>query len=532
MAAAIGFVGLNFAPLLASAQGQSPSCTTAPCGYDWSANGGVTSTTSYMESHRFQRHSVVTSDGYIHIIVNTGAPTTIPGSSNSGALEMLTSPNNGLNWYPTFIFPGTVGSQSINLTVSTDDIRLVTTGMGQYLQVAYDVQGVGSGNTNAVMFTELSYTASLPVPNASNTWAPMTGYPQSVISTTSGTVYQQPAFAIDGPGNIWLTDFEIPQSGTGGTQGTGGQIGVYEYSSNPNTTSWVNTGLGNSLPCSGVSSVGSPSPNITCGGTTDSTGVQHAARPVFVPYRQINTSNPANIGVIYQSGNCLFWVTINVNNASPVSAAQELSSASNLSANPGNSGCNLPSGQSGYYDTAASISTNPITGDQYLGFAVTVASGTNSSPPPPTPTSVYALTYQASNASWMTGNGQLLTGPSKAPNTPVYVKTALVTASGASNANAYMFINYGTNSPLEAVAAPVLSQSNPTVVPYSQVAVLNHSAAGSGQSYANPRIDAPEYINANISKISIVPVWEQYTSSTTINGIAIQSLIYWNNLPN
>ena len=523
IAVALWGLGLGIWSPAASAQSLSSCTLSSPCvGYDWGAPGG-TSTTSYMESHRFQRHSVVTSDGYIHIIVNTGTVQTVSTGSGTatGALILYTSANNGGTWYPSYVFSGTVGSQP-NGAVSTDDVHLVTNGTGQYLEVAYDQEAVSgvTGVVNAVIFTELAYSPSNAQPATRPTWTVMSGYPQTVtpIPNTSGTTYQQPAFAEDGSLNTWLTDFEIPSSGT-----AGGQIGVYEYSSSD--TGWVNTTLGISLPCSGSGSNGGSGSGGSCtGGNPDTTGTQHASRPVFVPLRRIYTTTPANIGVIYQSNNCLFWVTINVNNSPQVSTAQELSNFSNASANPGNTGCNLPDAQSSYDDTAASIATNPTTGDQYLGFAVNVTGSTDASPL----TNVYTLTYQASTATWMTSNGQLWAGPTSHPDTPVYVKSALITPVGSSTTYAYMFINYGALSWLEVLTAPILS-ATVTSTSYAPFAYLSHSQA-TGASYDNPRIDVPEYLNTSISgNLSVVPAWEQYVISTTSGA---QSLIYWNNVPN
>ncbi|HEY5102799.1 MAG TPA: hypothetical protein VII70_08445 [Steroidobacteraceae bacterium] len=102
----------------------------------------------------------------MHIIVNTGATT--------GALQLYSSPNNGVSWYNTYTLVGTQTLQA-NYTVSTDDVALRTDeGGNQYLDIAYD-QETAEGGVNALMFTELAYT---PPPNAMSapSWAPTARY--------------------------------------------------------------------------------------------------------------------------------------------------------------------------------------------------------------------------------------------------------------------------------------------------------------------------------------------------------------------
>jgi hypothetical protein len=123
-------VGLSLVSISAGAQ-SIPTYT----GYDWQAGmmggtGGNISYTSYMASHREQHHSAVTSDGAIHIIVNTGV--------NGAALQLYSSFDNGSTWCaPIPAFSGTAtGDSATNSTVSTDDVVLVTVGGTEYLQVA------------------------------------------------------------------------------------------------------------------------------------------------------------------------------------------------------------------------------------------------------------------------------------------------------------------------------------------------------------------------------------------------------------
>jgi len=150
-------------------------------GSDWQAAGGVPSSTTYMASHRMQRHSVITSDGAIHIIVNTGTPSSYNGSAQTGTLQLYSSSDHGTTWVNTYTFPGTETSQQPgNYTVSTDDVALRTDRAGnQFLDVAYDQETAGGAAANALMFTELLYRSNA---SRTNTWrlAPNSSYSQMV----------------------------------------------------------------------------------------------------------------------------------------------------------------------------------------------------------------------------------------------------------------------------------------------------------------------------------------------------------------
>ena len=421
-------------------------------GVDW---GGTTSTTSYMASHRFQRHSVVTSEGAIHIIVNTGL---VSGSSSTGALELWT--NSGSSWSRAKTFYYSVGYQSNN-TVSTDDVNLVEVSGTQYLQVAYDVQGVplsGGGTGNAVMYTVLSYNPT------SHTWTEGVHYPVMAASNAS-LIYQQPAITEDQSGGLWLTSLVLNSTVTGG------QINIFKRVSGvwTNMASIVTTGQ-----------------------------IPHAGRPVMVP------SATADIGLLYQANHsglpCLYWVTVT---GTLVSASTELSQYSN---SPASTQCNLASQQTAWDDTAASIATDPSTGDQYLGFAVENGSGG---------TAVYTITYEASTAAWLTATAQTL-----AFADAVYVKSALqnLTTSGTTTPYpiAYMVVNTGG-------AGELLFLSSDTLETGSTMYTVGNDLSAMLQpgTYLNPRIEVPQYINSAFD----VPVWEQYL--TTMMGTP-RSLVFWN----
>jgi hypothetical protein len=230
--------------------------------------------------------------------------------------------------------------------------------------------------------------------------------------------------------------------------------------------------------------------------------ILHAPRPVFVG------PDITEIGLIYQADNCLFWLTLTPTTVGPWT---ELSSYSNNTENENPPVCNLPDPpQELWGDTAASVATDPVSGDQYLGFVVGAL----------TDSSVYALTYQASSGSWLNVGTVPVTID---PTTPTYVKTTFATAAD-SNTYAYMFVNVAGQ--LQFFASQTLSAGSTM---YNSVDYLTHSGPGTGQSYSNPRIDAPEYItySATSPTITTIPVWEQYT----FEAGPVESLIYWKNVP-
>ena len=183
----------------------------------------------------------------------------------------------------------------------------------------------------------------------------------------------------------------------------------------------------------------------------------------------------------------------------------------------------MPTSQNLWNDTAASVATNPLTGDQYLGFVIQYPSGMST-------TAVYALTCEASTATWLTSSGQLLTG-NQSPASSVYVKSTLqeVTVGGtATYPNAYMFINDAPGLDFSS------TQTLPTVstTSYAFVDYLDPNPNPTNPtSFSNPRIEAPEYIPYYGALLSTVPVWEQYTSNTSVTP-ETESLIYWIDVPN
>lgn len=493
MATATGFWGVGLWSAPVGGQSLPPACSGTACvGSDW---GAATSTNSYMASHREQRHSVVTSDNAIHIIVNTGTQASYNGGPQTGTLQLYSSTNNGGTWVNTYTLVGTETLQS-NKTVSTDDVALRTDGAGnQFLDIAYDTE---TGGGNALMFTELRYRPGLSLVNR---WNATASYPLT-ISSSGSTIYQQPAFAQDQDGNLWLADLELNSSITQG--------GIALYQRKNGTWGSVAVNIpNNTFPPNG------PSQSlITSQGYS---AFAHAPRPVFIT-PNINNLLFGTIGLLFQTAepnsttlDCLYWTTITGDAASGGTATTpvELSQYSNAPSTL----CNLPAAQSTYPDTALSVATDLTTGNQYLGFVITSPAGST------TGEAVYAMSYNGTTNMWNT-SGQSFNNNNN--NNTVYVKSVYATDNSA-NTYSYMIVNLGGTA-LELYASPTLSTTQTNTM-YTAIDNLTYGSFG---PVTNPRIEAPQYVNSN-STFTTVPIWLQYTSTFPLNP---QSLLYWNSIPN
>jgi hypothetical protein len=258
-----------------------------------------------------------------------------------------------------------------------------------------------------------------------------------------------------------------------------------------------------------------PSPSlISLQGTN---AFAHAPRPVFVQ-PNINNFLFGTIGLLFQgpaSGSstvdCLYWTSITGDAASGASATTpvELSQYSNAP-----NQCNLPATQSTFPDTAFSVATNLITGDQYLGYVINDGSGPNQNE------AVFAMSYNGTTNTWNTTGGATFNNGGN--NNVVYVKSVYATDSNA-NTYSYMIVNQGGSS-LELYASPTLSTTQTNTV-YAAIENLTYGSSG---TFTNPRIEAPQYVNTNSNpNFPYVPIWLQYVTTGTT-----QSLLYWNQIPN
>jgi hypothetical protein len=418
----LGYLGAVVGGLLL----QSIAAQATIVGYDW---GGCPSTTPFMDSHRAQRHSFQTTvDGGIHILINTG-------STTGNALQICSSFNGGITWVSTYTFTGT-SSQS------SDDVAIGTPGPnGTPLQVVYDMYATGT--LSALMYAVLLYN--------NGGW---TVQNSEIVASVAGMEYFEPAFAVDAENNIWVAASQLNTA-------TGNQVVTLHYQA-ANSTTWSSTG------------VGLPNPNSGQG----INGIEHGPRPVYVP------SSVGNIGLLYQSYNCLYWVTINGSVVSPLTVVS----------------CNLPVSQEQVNDTAFSVVTDSL-GDQYLGYVTNGPAGT-------TATLVVTQVYYPGTG-WDIALAQGLSGDTS-PGSAIYVKMSLVTV--GSQTSVYAFVN---NQGALALYEWGLGQSACGGPSYCLANNFTHAPANqaNGQSFGNPRIDVPAYFNSQVS--GSLYVFEQYNNTST-----------------
>jgi hypothetical protein len=369
------------------------------------------------------------------------------------------------------------------------------------LDVAYDQETAGGATYNALVFTELIYKSNT---TPATTWKQRTGlgYPQ-YVSKVSGTIYQEPGFAQDQDGNLWLADLEMQLSANPATGG----IALYQRKNG----TWGSVAV--NIPNNTMPPNTPPQSLITLDG---SNAFAHAPRPVFV---SPSTNNPlfGTIGLLFQgpssSNDCLYWTMITGDSASGATATTPLE-LSQYSSTPGQ--CNLPSIQGTYPDTAYSVATDLITGDQYLGFVINDGTGGTVNE------AVFALSYNGTTNTWNTNYGTAFNN--SGGNNVVYVKSVYATDSNA-NTYSFMIVNQGVST-LELYSSPTLSTTPPYTM-YTGIDNLTYN--NSLGTFSNPRIEAPQYVNSN-STFTTVPIWLQYTDTSMMGSP--QSLLYWNQVPN
>lgn len=442
-----------------------PSGSTCP---GTLASGG-TSPTSYMVSHRFQRHSVfISSDNSFHVLVNKG--------TTDNALQILTSTNSGSTWASKYSFAGTTtGNASINGLVSTDDVLLGPTVSGvTTMYVVYDVDAAAGSYTPALKFAKMLYTSS------THTWAMASGYPQTIISNSTVT-YQSPAMAIDSSGNIWVTNNETFQVGCPMACVTHNDVVL-----------WYNP--------SGTSNWAQASTSFFVTGSTGN-GYAHAAHPMVPP-----SSSYGNMGVLFQSepsstDNCVYWLAVSVSGTYP-----SLTFTTNTSGGYEQIVCNMPAKQAGTEDSGYSVVADSA-GSLYMGV-VQLTSGTDCGA-----SNCKIETFKQTSAVDWAADGYLDTG--NHPTTAVYVKSFQLL--NATFSYVGMMINDQGNLLLYTHKIGGMQE-------WVLQGYYTHPTAGAGQSYGNPRIEVPMMLS-NSATLPL-PVWEQYTIDSSSN----QSFIGWNSI--
>jgi hypothetical protein len=446
---------------------------TALSGSDWCewsgtacTTGGTLSSDPFMIAHRPERHSMVTYDGAIHVIVNTG----LPGPSifpSTDALQLWTLAPGATTW--TFqpllydsvdIFANTTGGSSTNYTsvASTTDVAV----MPQAAEQSTMTLVFTDNNNSTVEEAQLLWNGSY--------WSvTQFSYPTPVLTAPSDSVYMQPSYVSENQGSGATFEGEylaVVELGTGDSPPPS-VIQVF-YNGNATSPTYVNTGL--SIP-------GNSDSNI------------HAPRLVWLP----GIDGLQTVGLLYQAGKTatdqwLCWeVILNEGDSewrlshpsTPVYVGQ------------------MPNSQNIFYNTGFSVATvvtaysTDEPGTQYLAYLADTRGGG-----PFVQTEVYT---PGISASW--GSPQPLT------------------TAGAEYPPSYVKVTYTTSYTTMEGDEPI------TVPPYANVFFDNYTVPGdvlyvdaeSAQtpfgscttcylpaytlnpvpyegSFLNPRLEAPEYV--------------------------------------
>lgn len=330
---------ISFLPVLLLLTLCNLARATPPYGCDW-ATGVVpsnpcsevstpnTSSTSYMLSHRFQRHSawLNNTDGTIFVIANMG--------TTDNALQLFMSNDRGATWTSLYSFAGTTtGNSASNGLVSTDDIAVQDIGSGSYqIYVVYDVDAAAGSYTPAVKYSKFTYVSS------TRTLTLGSGYPLTVTSNSSKT-YQSPAQGWDANGNTWITFNESTSSSN--------DVRMYFLPGGGSSTFYD----------SGVSFTNA---------STDSTHYNHAAHPIPTA----SATNYGAIGVLLQTSTCVYFVGVDVSG----SGGSYTFSVHTAGGAPEQITCGLPAAQSNTEDSGYSVIADD-SGNLYMGVVQNVGSG-------------------------------------------------------------------------------------------------------------------------------------------------------------
>jgi hypothetical protein len=487
----------------ASAWNASNAQDVAISGFDWCGwngsictTGSTLSSTAFMIAHRMERHSMVTGDGAIHIIVNNGSTTT-----GQDALQLYSSIDGGANWtlqsltyHSVDIFADTTGGGTDYTAIgSTVDVAVVPPG------------GSGGQSTMTLVFTDVDNTA---VEEAQLTWAAgswsVTAF-NRVLSATTGNTYSMPSYVAE-------------------NQGSGSALG--EYIAVVETTSTGTTTI--PIFYSASNSTTTPSYSPTTGATISGTAL-HAPRLVWLP----GLPSHQAVGLLYQaeetsSNEELCWQVLLANTTNThwaLSALQYLGE--------------MPFGQSVLYNSGFSVATvvtpytNPATGvtdaagTQYLAYlALDSTTGITY-----VETEVYT---PGSDASW--GNTQALTSTSGYPPdgyVPSYVKLTYSAQDFPAQApSVYVFFDYNNSPASESLyignqsaetpfgsCAPTCYQPNSYLVTPGVSTYMT--------TYVNPRLEAPQYLTTYTAGEDYLPVWLQYQDPAADSTTTPYSLFFW-----
>ena len=485
------------------------------------AAGGTLSASAFMIAHRTERHSMVTSDGAIHVIVNTGSDVSLATSSPAtDGLQLYTSTNGGISWtfQPLYytsggstvdIFEYTTGGTTTTYTTvaSTTDVAVVPPG------------GSGGQNTMTLIFTDMSNTA---VEEAQLSWTgsawTVTAFSQAVPPST-GYTYTMPSYVAENQGSGTLAGEYLAVVATGPAPSTATQILTFYNQDTVASPNYYATPFPQGVTIPG----GQP---------------LHAPRLVWLP----TIEGFQDVGLLYQavdgSGNeQLYWEVLI---AGPAKKSWTLSAQQTVGGMPTsrqnfvyNSGFSVATVVTAY--TNGTLTDPP--GTQYVAYLGNGSAG------PVIQTALFTPSTGGTPGTWT----PIQTLPTTSTYVPSYVKvtyTAPYTSTESEQVPPYgyvyfdrdLYINPSTgNGTLyidNQTAVTPLTSNSCIVPPPGTSTCFSHnlylatpSAQCASSTYANPRLEAPEY--AFPTESADIPVWLQYQPSLPPPDPNPYSLFFW-----
>lgn len=511
-----------------AAKAQSPVS-----GCDWvtgaptCAGGGTLSTAGFMVAHRMERHSLVTSDGAIHLIINTGQG---PAPTGPGALVMYTSLDNGNSWNPKTLNYG--GSNILAYTTGTNPSN-------GNLNSTSDVATLppsASGSQDSITLVFNDNNAST-VEEAQLTWHPTLHYWKvtafyQILPPISGTTYAMASYL----GANGIGPGEGEYLAVMATTATNSQIEVF-YNNNQTGSAYAQMML------NATTYLSVPNPANLSNSLSFPDAIQHAPHLVYLPTTTTNCqptgSSCQSLGLLYETEDDssynyvhLYWevITATATGGSPSYwAVSPLGTVSLMSQNQKydyNSGFSVATVITPYSTDAA--------GTQYVALlAQTQLTEDGGGGVPFIETAVFNPSI-SSAGEW--DNYEALTSTTSAATpAPSYVKLTYSAQNIATQPPyVYVFFDNGQNGgpagPYTlnlngwAGTTPFAFCRTGCTSDYISTYTLTTPAEDSTTSYSDPRLEAPEYLTTDSVDI---PVWLQYIPSTSSEF----SLFSWEVMP-
>ncbi|GAA5001958.1 hypothetical protein FNZ56_09435 [Pseudoluteimonas lycopersici] len=193
-------------------------------------------------SLRHQEHMWEAANGETYVIINRGT------QGNLDSLQVFSTPDRGLSWYPGPRLPGS-------------DRNSISDGYldGKILYVTY------STPAGAVMFTALQRQGATAVATWKTIWS-------DTAFSSPGTIAINPAMAVDAGGTIWLAFV--------GQDVATGNYSIRMLRNTSQAEGWVDTGF--------------------TFGAVDNLSIERSARPV---------ATATGVGMVYAVHNQVFWAS-------------------------------------------------------------------------------------------------------------------------------------------------------------------------------------------------------------------------------